>query len=87
MKKFLTIIILSLFWSVKSYAETKDSVYLDEVKGITKNQLSVLSSNEIKTVQDFIDADDCQYLAADLNGDQMVNVLDILNLVNLCNYY
>ncbi len=42
----------------KSDYEAKDSVYLDEVKGITKNQLSVLSSNEIKTVQDFIDADE-----------------------------
>ena len=31
----------------------------------------------------FIEADDCQYLAADLNGDQAINVLDILSLVSL----
>jgi len=42
----------------KSDYEAKDSVYLDEVKGIAKNQLSVLLSNEIKTVQDFLDAEE-----------------------------
>ena len=48
------------------------------------NTLNVLDITLMVNIAlDFIDADDCQYLAADLNGDQMVNVLDILNLVNL----
>ena len=41
----------------KSDYEGKDSIYLDEVKGISKKQLEVLSSNEIKTADDFLKAD------------------------------
>ena len=33
-------------------------VYLDEVGGITKNQLTVLLENEIKTTEDFLNADE-----------------------------
>ncbi len=42
----------------KSDYESKDSIYLDEVKGISKNQLAVLLENDIKTAEDFIDAED-----------------------------
>ena len=49
MKKFLTIIILSLFWSVKSYAETKDSVYLEcKTTGSPYNGYGIL--HKIKSV-------------------------------------
>ena len=41
----------------KSEYETKETVYLDEVKGITKNQLSALSDNNIETTKDFLDAE------------------------------
>jgi N utilization substance protein A len=42
----------------KSDYETKESVYLDEVKGITKSQLDILSRNNIDTAEDFLDADE-----------------------------
>lgn len=42
----------------KSDYESKDSMYLDEVKGITKKQLAVLLENDIKTVDDFIAKED-----------------------------
>ncbi len=42
----------------KSDYETKEVVYLDEVKGITKNQLEVLQNNNLNTVDDFLDADE-----------------------------
>ena len=42
----------------KSDYETKESVYLDEIKGITKSQLDILSRNNIDTAEDFLDADE-----------------------------
>ena len=42
----------------KSDYETKESIYLDEVKGITKSQLDILSRNNIDTAEDFLDADE-----------------------------
>ena len=42
----------------KSDYEAKESVYLDEVKGITKSQLDILSRNNIDTAEDFLDADE-----------------------------
>ena len=42
----------------KSDYETKESVYLDEVKGITKSQLDILIRNNINTAEDFLDADE-----------------------------
>jgi len=41
----------------KSDYETKDAIYLDEVKGITKGQLAVLMDNDIKTTEDFLNTD------------------------------
>ena len=41
----------------KSDYETKDAIYLDEVKGITKGQLTVLMDNDIKTTEDFLNTD------------------------------
>tara|TARA_Y100000817_G_C16817854_1_gene527452 strand:- start:170 stop:1390 length:1221 start_codon:yes stop_codon:yes gene_type:complete len=42
----------------KSDYETKESIYLDEVKGVTKSQLDILSRNNIDTAEDFLDADE-----------------------------
>ena len=42
----------------KSDYESKNSVYLDEINGITKAQLTTLSDNEIKTSEDFLSADE-----------------------------
>ena len=38
--------------------ETKEAIYLDEIKGLSKNQLTVLNENNIKTSEDFLDAEE-----------------------------
>ena len=40
------------------YESKEDSTYLDEVKGISQKQASVLSDNNIKTAEDFLSAED-----------------------------
>ena len=42
----------------KSDYEIKDTIYLDEISGITKNQLAVLMNNEIKTAEDFLNSEE-----------------------------
>ena len=56
----------------KSDYETKESVYLDEIQGITKAQVELLSSNNINTTDEFLEADESFILSLKGFGEKTI---------------